>query len=432
MLDVTSQSTERRQLLLADGQFSLAALSRSLAGENPADGEALLHASDLASMFSGLGFKDAAGVLKDLAQGLSEDPLSALEASRALLPQLRPLMDAIQAEDQAGIDAARQALCVRSPSASLPSLLPETRHAMPVTMLDMPEPALQPTPAPSLPPPTLTMAPPASAQPGFAAAWAEPPPFFSAGLSAGPFADLAQAPSARVSLLPDPLDWSDVRLQALQNVQDASALAAAQQPDALALQLKLQSVQDGLVRVGQLPLSRVYPDTPGAQDLWVDPSLVELLDHLQVFSQRAQHMALQIRNLTLFVTWFGATLSHAELQHVGEKVAQASGRLDTTDAGIELVLPVSPQRMRMVSFEQEGQWHAHPCAQFVGWSSGPEGLVLQLRFGVQDRAMKVSQQGAMAPMNLYPWPTLVPAPPDLTSIAIDGRGQIHVVYRYFS
>jgi hypothetical protein len=429
MLDSMSQSSERRQLLLTDGQFSLAALSRSLAADNPADGEALLHASDLASMFSGLGFKDAAEVLKDLVQSLSEDPLSALEASRALLPKLRPLMDAIQAEDPAGIDAARQALCAPPP---LPSPIPEIRHGMSVTMLEFSEPAIEPTPAPSLLPQTLTLASAASAQPGFAAAWAEPPPFFSAGLSAGPFADLAQAPSARVSLLPDPLDWSDVRLQALQNVQDASALAAAQQPDALALQLKLQSVQDGLVRVGQLPLSRVYPDTPGAQDLWVDPSLVELLDHLQVFSQRAQRMALQIRNLTLFVTWFGATLSHAELQHVGDKVAQASGRLDTTDSGIELVLPVSPQRMRMVSFEQEGQWHAHPWAQFVGWSSGTEGLVLQLRFGAQNRAMKISQQGAMAPMNLYPWPTLVPAPTDLTSIAIDGRGQIHVVYRYFT
>jgi hypothetical protein len=428
MFDVTSQSSERRQLMLADGQFSLAALSRSLAGDNPADGEALLHASDLASMFSGLGFKDAAEVLKDLVQSLSEDPLSALEASRALLPKVRPLMDAIQAEDPAGIDAARQALCAPSP---LPSPSPETRHGMSVTMLEISEPAIEPTPAPSLSPQTLTLASAASAQPEFAAAWAEPPPFFSAGLSAGPFADLAQAPSARVSLLPDPLDWADVRLQALQNVQDASALAAAQQPDALALQLKLQSVQDGLVRVGQLPLSRVYPDTPGAQDLWVDPSLVELLEHLQVFSQRAQGMALQIRNLTLFVTWFGATLSHAELQHVGDKVAEASGRLDTTDTGIELVLPVSPQRMRMVSFEQDGQWHAHPWAQFVGWSSGPEGLVLQLRFGAQNRAMKISQQGAMAPMNLYPWPTLVPAPPDLTAIAIDGRGQIHVVYRYF-
>lgn len=424
-----NQSSERRQLLLTDGQFSLAALSRSLAADNPADGEALLHASDLASMFSGLGFKDAAEVLKDLAQGLSEDPLSAMEASRALLPKVRSLMDAIQAEDPAGIDAARQALCAPSP---LPSPIQETRHGMPVTMLEMSEPATQPTPATSLPPQTVSLASPANAQAGFAAAWAEPPPFFSAGLSAGPFADLAQAPSVRVSLLPDPLDWSDVRLQALQNVQDASALAAAQQPDALALQLKLQSVQDGLVRVGQLPLSRVYPDTPGAQDLWVDPSLVELLDHLQVFSQRAQRMALQIRNLTLFVTWFGATLSHAELQHVGDKVAQASGRLDTTDSGIELVLPVSPQRMRMVSFEQEGQWHAHPWAQFVGWSSGPDGLALQLRFGAKNRTLKVSQQGAMAPMNLYPWPTLVPAPPDLTSIAIDGRGQIHVVYRYFT
>lgn len=431
MLDVTSQSSERRQLLLADGQFSLAALSRSLAAENAADGEALLHASDLASMFSGLGFKDAAEVLKDLAQGLSEDPLLALEASRAMLPKVRPLMDAIQAEDPAGIDAARQALCAPPSLASLSSPLPDAKHAMPVSMLEISEPAIQPTPAPSLPPQTVSLTSPASAQPGFAAAWAEPPPFFSAGLSAGPFADLAQAPSARVSLLPDPLDWSDVRLQALQNVQDASALAAAQQPDALALQLKLQSVQDSLVRVGQLPLNRVYPDTPGAQDLWVDPSLVELLDHLQVFSQRAQRMALQIRNLTLFITWFGATLSHAELQHVGDKVAQASGRLETTESGIELVLPVSPQRMRMVSFGQEGQWHAHPWAQFVGWSSGPEGLILQLRFGAKDRAIKVSQQGAIAPMNLYPWPTLVPAPPDLTAIAIDGRSQIHVVYRYF-
>ena len=427
MLDSMSQSSERRQLLLTDGRFSLAALSRSLAADNPADGEALLHASDLASMFSGLGFKDAAELLKDLAKGLSEDPLSAMEASRALLPKVRLLMDAIQAEDPAGIDAARQALCEPSPPP-----ITEPRHGMPVTMLEISEPAIEPAPAPSLSPQTMTAASAASAQPGFAAAWAEPPPFFSAGLSAGPFADLAQAPSARVSLLPDPLDWSDVRLQALQNVQDASALAAAQQPDALALQLKLQSVQDGLVRVGQLPLSRVYPDTPGAQDLWVDPSLVELLDHLQVFSQRAQRMVLQIRNLTLFVTWFGATLSHAELQHVGDKVAQASGRLDTTDSGIELVLPVSSQRMRMVSFELDGQWHAHPWAQFVGWSSGTEGLVLQLRFGAQNRAMKISQQGAMAPMNLYPWPTLVPAPPDLTSIAIDGRGQIHVVYRYFT
>lgn len=427
MLEFTSQSAERRHLLLSDGQSSLTALTRSLAGKPLADGEALLYASDLASMFSGLGLKDAAQLLKDFAHGLSEDPDAALETSRSLLPKLKPLMDAIEAEDPVRIDAARQALLNAVPSPTLARMAEETSPAMPVTMID---------PSASASPPEKPFVPASPTPPGeppvLTSAWAEQPTFFSAGLSAAPYLQDTPTSSHRANSGEEPLNWSEVRLQALQNVQEACAMAAAQQPESLALQVKLQAVQDGLMRVGQLPLNRVYPEVPGAQDLWVDPPLIELLDHLLVFSQRAQRIVLQLRNLTLFATWVGTTLSHAERQHVGDKVAQASGRLDVTGSSVELVLPISAQRMRMVSFEQEGQWHAHPWAQFLGWDSSPLGLSIQLRCGTQDKFLKVSQQGTVAPMNLYPWPAIVPAPVQIGSIAIDGRGQIHVVYRDFA
>jgi hypothetical protein len=417
MVESVHMPDQRRQLLLDDGHRSLVALERSLSRlPGSAGAEASLHVMDLSSLCSGLGLKKQALFLKELAQGLSEDSPATLSQAQSLLPTLKHLLEALQTGDEAAIESTRLALdrCFQK----APSAAPQSE----VTPSPTP---VQNTVSEPVAPTTGSVAPTELDR------WSDAAPLFPAVLTASSFSNpvaAEQTPVAEKPSVPYPSVLADVRAQAVQMVQDAGACLNAQQSSVADMLIKLNAVQDALVRVGQMPIKQVYPDTAAA-DLCADPEVLELLEHLQIFSQRAARISVQMRNLMLFVLWQGATLSQAELAHVGQKVATHHGRVDFLDTGVQLVLPVSALRMPMVSFQVGGQWFATSLAQFQEWGQDRETVQLKLRCGVQDRTVPVEQSGTSCSMNVYPWPDLVPAPEGIRAVALDGLGRVHLVRR---
>lgn len=416
MPEVSAQSYDRRHLLLSDGEFSLGALQRSLKSGAQSSGEASLHLMDLSSLLAAFGLRVPAQMLKDLAQDLSEDPLTASARAEALLPLLKSLLKALQSDQADLLEAESQALLDFMAASSLPSA--ESIAPVPAVPLSTDQKPTESVRAPI----------------DHGERWTEPAPYFSAGLNAAPYSieksTSTQPPTAEVPYQPS---WKQLRTQVLQIVQDASI---PMHPDgqsgdiSRSFALKLMAVQDALVRVGQLPVRSVLGGVDSADEIWLDPSVIELLEHLQVFSQRASRIAMQMRNLTVFVHWAGATLSQAEIEHIGQKVSDADGRVEFLDSGVQLVLPVSTQRMRMVSYLQGGVWHAISQAQFLGWDRHASSCRLKLRCGVREQSLDVQEAGIVSNMNIYPWPDLVPAPASLVGLALDGSGRVHQVHRY--
>lgn len=406
-------STERRNLLLADGLLSVAALQQCLDGATPAGPEAALHLIDLASLLASLGLKPEAQALKGLGRGLAEDPSSAALDVLRLLPHLRQLIETIQDDEASALASARQSLAQGLQLALVPAPWPITPpdKALAASMSSL---VSEPLAGSSRIPAALHAA----------------LPLFSTGLAGA--TDVTAAVKSTTLAVPFQPDWQALRVQLLEGVQEASAWVQAQRGIGPEILLKLSATQDGLVRVGQLPLQQVYPDAQGAAACWADPLVLQLLDHLAIFSQRASWVSVQVRNLTLFVQWRHVSLSQSERQHIGEKVAEAKGRVDLLDAGVQLVLPSSAQRMRMVSYRSAGQWHAVCWAQFLGWDETATQQRLRLQCGLHTIVVAVEQAGDVSNMSLYPWPKLVPGDVGLEAVALDGNDRLHLVRRHSS
>jgi hypothetical protein len=407
---------DHKQLLLADGLLGLGALEKSLQAATSVGSEAALYLADLASILSGLGLKSEAMVLKGLSTTAAEDPDStAVTLARQLSP-LRDLLSALQEDDVQAVERARQSLasCVQRPGdarAASSAGVSAAAQASPFVSM-----ALQPSTA-------------AEPMQGLLVDFIEedPPPLFSAGLASGPFAQAMQtAAVASPHGLHAQHDWSGLRTQLMEGVQEAGGWVLAQSTVPSAVLLRLQATQDSLVRVGQLPLQQVYPDVPQAAECWVDRAVLEVLDHLAIFSRRARQVAVEVRNLTLFVHWRDASLTQAEIAHAADRVAELQGRLEIHEAALQLVMPVSTFRMRMVPFVDGGQWHAVPWAQVLGIAADGR-LRLQNGLRVDDRLVEQTAQATN--MNLYPWPTAVPAAAGVSALALDATGRLHLVRR---
>lgn len=416
----------RRSHLLADAQLSLSALLRSLADTNPAAGEASLHATDLSGLFSVLGLRAEAQHLRELSRALAEDAHGATDQARAAVVHLHALVQALQTDDADAQAAASQALAaiwpaapVAAPSSSVPSPASETYGSTMAYAL--------PSPANS----ASTSNPVVATTPLFSSGLVSAPYAPHATATANTAAPVASAPPATRSeldsLLRQAAQWDQVRAQALETVQDAAiGMQSNQHPQLRPALHKLQAAQDALLQVGQLPLTRVYPDVVGADGVKLDAPVLDLLEHLQVFSQRAFRTVAQVRNLTLYVLWEGASLSQTEWEHVGLRVAQAHGRLERAPGGIQLVLPVSWQRMRMQTFQQADQWRAISSAQFLGWGAGA-GTQMRLCVGTHNSTRSVTQAGEAQSLNIYPWPPSVAAPADVTGVGMDGQGRLYLL-----
>jgi hypothetical protein len=209
------------------------------------------------------------------------------------------------------------------------------------------------------------------------------------------------------------------------------SLSASSPPDVTELLVKLGSASDALTRIGQIPLEQVYPDAALSSGLWVDFSVAKLLEELHVFSTRCHRITAQQRNQTLFVHWFGLSLSHTEADFLGQKLAQAMGRAEKTEQGLQLVLPVSLARMRLVSYRQDDQWHAVSHAQFMGWTRSVETgkPVMNLCAGFHACTQSVQEPGQAANMVVFPWPAAVPVGPQVAGLALNREGLVHILHQ---
>jgi hypothetical protein len=410
----------RQVMLVADAQIVMQALTRSLQNTPAFADEALLHLSDLSGLYSAFGLKTEADYLRQMCSRFAEQADEGSAQLRALMPNLQAIHDALAAHDTPQLNAACKALAVAVQALWAPKLPEQTTN--PPTQLQ----AVQDMAPPTMAPPTPSTAKPATPEFGL--------PLFSAGLLAQPFGKpettQAASPGARAQPLPVIPNWSDVRAQALQALQDVGqSLAARPDQDLAEVMSKLGAASDTLSRIGQMPLHNVYPHAALAPSLWVDPSVAQLLEQLHVFSERCLRVTAQQRNQTLFLNWHGIHLSHTESDFLGQKLAAAFGRVESVSNGLMLVLPVSLERMRLVSYRDQDQWLAVSSAQFMGWSRSAEsGLpLMKLCAGFDASELMVQETGEAATMNVFPWPSVVPAGAHVAGLALNRAGLVHIL-----
>jgi hypothetical protein len=434
------KAMSRSAMLVADAQIVLQALSRSLHNMPASGDEALLHLSDLSGLFSAFGLKSEADLLRQLSTRLAQESGDGAQQMLLLMPDLLAIQAAMVADNGLDLSAARKALAAsvrflsEPPPAVLPALQPQDPALAPVN-------AAPPAPmvahelayASPMPPITVPIAP-AAAAPSLTTNTVPSTPLFSAGLLATPFASPAASPSgATAPSLPSLPDWSELRAQAWQVLQDVSQslqTPGTGMPERAEMAFKLSAASDALSRIGQLPLQHLYPESALSPSLWVDMSVAQLLEQLHVFSARCTRISAQQRNQTLFLHWHGLNLSNTESEFLGQKLAQAMGRVETNDQGLQLVLPTSLERMRLVSYRQDDQWCAVSSAQFMGWERNADNGSPQMKLcaGFQTLWLPIQETGESSTMNVYPWPSAVPSEADVAGLAIDRAGQLHILH----
>ena len=188
-------------------------------------------------------------------------------------------------------------------------------------------------------------------------------------------------------------------------------------------------MQDRSTRIGQADLHSVYPQAMlAADDIWVDPKVLDVLHSLCGLSQNALQIKAEVRSLTLFLDWTGLSLKDKELTQVGEKLQMIQGRIQHSGDGYRLVLPCSLQRMRMHPFVLHGQPQVVSGPQFVQahpWSDGRTGLRIDLRAGATDVSLHADSLLPAQNMNVYPIPPEVQAPVELMGLALDDQAQVY-------
>ena len=410
----------RQTMLVADAQVVIQALTRSLQKTPALADEALLHLSDLSGLFSAFGLKNEADHLRQMCSRFAEQADEGSAQLRMLMPNLQAIYDALAANDTQQLNAACKTLSVAVQALWAP------KSPEPATNPPTPVQAVQDNAPAAVAPPTPIAAKPPTPDFGL--------PLFSAGLHAQPFAKtettLAVSPGARAQPLPVIPNWSDVRAQALQALQDVGqSLHAKPAHDLTEIMSKLAAASDTLSRIGQMPLHNVYPHAALPPSLWVDLSVAQLLEQLHVFSERCLRVTAQQRNQTLFLNWHGIHLSHTESDFLGQKLAAAFGRVESSSQGLMLVLPVSLERMRLVSYRDQDQWLAVSSAQFMGWSRSAEsGLpLMKLCAGFDASEQTVQESGEAATMNVFPWPSAVPAGAHVAGLALNRAGMVHIL-----
>lgn len=433
------KAMSRSAMLVADAQIVLQALSRSLHNMPASSDEALLHLSDLSGLFSAFGLKSEADLLRQLSTRLAQESGDGAQQMLLLMPDLLAIQAAMVADNGLHLSVARKALAasVHFLTEPPPALLPV---AQPLDLALAPVKASSPAPLvasalayASLMSQIATPIAPFATAPNPTTIPAPSTPLFSAGLLATPFAaSLAALPSgAAAPQLPSLPDWSELRAQAWHVLQDVSqSLHGSGTPERAEMAFKLSAASDALSRIGQLPLRHLYPESALSPSLWVDMSVAQLLEQLHVFSARCTRISAQQRNQTLFLHWHGLNLSNTESEFLGQKLAQAMGRVETNDQGLQLVLPTSQERMRLVSYRQEDQWRAVSSAQFMGWERHADNGSPQMKLcaGFQTLLLPVQEAGEFSTMNVYPWPSAVASEAVVAGLAIDRAGQLHVLH----
>jgi hypothetical protein len=238
--------------------------------------------------------------------------------------------------------------------------------------------------------------------------------------------------SAQVQLLGhgDP-GFKAMRMKGLSLIQNARIVnqrddeRTVVQIDAL-----LSELQDWTLRVGQVPLSQLFPLSAQAmQDVWLDSTLLDLLDPLREWGAQAGSIQAQSRSLTIYMDWLGLNLSNEDFQKLGQCMAAVAGHAKRLADGYRLVFPCSLSRMRMTPYVQNGVRYAVGAGQFIQFDPHADGTgfagLLTLCSGLANQTLQVERVLPAQNMNIFAVPADIPKPDGVSGVALDAMGEIY-------
>ena len=362
-------------LVVSDAELSLQGLTRSIQVGSVDMQQGALYARDLSGALSVLGLDTAASLVEDVARQLTLGQPSVLDVAQGLLPNVASALKDIQLgqilepDEQLkvfGPWASRLQVLVSRDTASLSSFEAVSPKSAQAQLLGQ-------------------------GDPGFKA----------------------------------------MRMKGLSLIQNARIVnqrddeRTVVQMDAL-----LSELQDWTLRVGQVPLSQLFPMSAQAmQDVWLDSTLLDLLDPLRELGAQAGSIQAQSRSLTVYMDWLDLSLSNEDFQKLGQCMAAVAGHAKRLSDGYRLVFPCSLSRMRMTPYVQNGQRYAVGSGQFIQFDPHADGTgfagMLTLCSGLANQALQVERVLPAQNMNIFAVPQDIPKPEGVSGVALDAMGEIY-------
>ena len=363
-------------LVVSDAELSLQGLSRSIQVGSVDMQQGALYARDLSGALSVLGLDTAASLVEDVARQLTLGQPSVLDVAQGLLPHVGSALKDIQLGH------------IAEPDAQLKVFGPWSSRLQVLVSRD------------------------------------------SASLSS--FEAVAPKAGHGQHLSPSDPGFKAMRLKGLSLIQNARIVnqrddeRTVVQMDAL-----LSELQDWALRLGQVPLSQLFPLSAQAmQDVWVDAKLLDLLDPLRDLGAQAGSIQAQSRSLTIYMDWLGMNLNNDEFQQLGQCMAAVSGHVKRLAEGYRLVFPCSLSRMRMTPYFQNGQRFAVGAGQFIQFDPHAEGSgyagLLTLCSGLATQTLEVERVLPAQNMNIFEVPQDVAKPEGVSGVALDALGEIYL------
>ena len=362
-------------LVASDAELSLEGLTRSIQVGSVDMQQGALYARDLSGALSVLGLDTAASLVEDIARQLTLGQPSVLDVAQGLLPHLSHSLKDIQLGH------------IAEPDAQLKVLGPWSSRLQVLVSRD------------------------------------------TASLSN--FEAVVPKAGHAPILSPSDPGYRALRLKGLSLIQNARIVnqrddeRTVVQMDAL-----LSELQDWALRLGQLPLSQLFPLSAQAmQDVWVDSKLLDLLDPLRELGALAGSIQAQSRSLTVYMDWLGLNISNDEFQQLGQCMAAVSGHVKRLAEGYRLVFPCSLSRMRMTPYFQKGQRFSVGAGQFIQFDPHAEGSgyagLLTVCSGLATQTLEVDRVLPAQNMNIFEVPQDIPKPEGLSGVALDALGEIY-------
>ena len=362
-------------LVVSDAELSLQGLTRSIQVGSVDMQQGALYARDLSGALSVLGLDTAASLVEDVARQLTLGQPSVLDVAQGLLPNVASALKDIQLgqilepDEQLkvfGPWASRLQVLVSRDTASLSSFEAVAPKSTQAQLLGQ-------------------------ADPGFKA----------------------------------------MRMKGLSLIQNARIVnqrddeRTVVQMDAL-----LSELQDWTLRVGQVPLSQLFPMSAQAMhDVWLDSPLLDLLDPLRELGAQAGSIQAQSRSLTIYMDWLGLNLSNEDFQKLGQCMSAVAGHVKRLPDGYRLVFPCSLSRMRMTPYVQNGQRYAVGSGQFIQFDPHAEGTgfagLLTVCSGLANQTLQVERVLPAQNMNIFAVPPDIPKPEGVSGVALDAMGEIY-------
>jgi len=362
-------------LVVSDAELSLEGLKRSIQVGSVDMQQGALHARDLAGALSVLGLDTAASLLDDVARQLTLGQPSVLDVALGLLPNVASALKDIQLGQ------------ILEPDAQLKVLGPWASRLQVLVSRD------------------------------------------TASLSSF---EAVTPKSAQAQLLgPSDPGFKAMRMKGLSLIQNAR-IANQRDDERTVVQMDalLSELQDWTLRIGQVPLSQLFPLSASAmQDVWLDSNVLDLLDPLREWGSQAGSIQAQSRSLTIYMDWLGLNLSKEVFQQLGQCMSNVLGHVKRLPDGYRLVFPCSLSRMRMTPYVQNGQRYAVGSGQFIQFDPDANGTglsgTLTVCSGLANQSFQVERVLPAQNMNIFAVPSDVPNPEGVSGVALDAMGEIY-------